>query len=126
MADTAEPGAGRRRSPVLAIVWFALAAAGLVGTWVFNIAFVVDPGGIGYLEGWFANAASISASIDLLVVAAAAAIFMLVEGARLGWARWVWLLVVLSGVTAIACTFPLFLGLRELALRRRDRRAIQS
>lgn len=126
MAESREPRADRPRSRALAIVWFALAAAGLVGTWVFNIAFVVDPGGIGYLEGWFANAASISASIDLLVVAAAAAIFMLIEGARLGWARWVWLLVLLSGITAIACTFPLFLGLRELALRRRQRGATRG
>lgn len=124
MAESREPRADRPRSLALAVVWFSLAVAGLVGTWVFNIAFVVDPGGIGYLEGWFANAASISASIDLLVVAAAGAIFMLVEGARLGWARWVWLLVVLSGTTAIAFTFPLFLGLRELALRRRDAGAV--
>lgn len=126
MPDPREQHADRPRSLALAVVWFALAVAGLVGTWVFNIAFVVDPGGIGYLEGWFANAASISASIDLLIVAAAASIFMLVEGARLGWSRWVWLLVVLSGITAVAFTFPLFLGLRELALRRRDRRAIQG
>jgi len=106
---------------VLAVVWFVLAGVGLVGTWWFNIAFIVDAGGLGYLEGWFANAASAAASIDLLVVAAAGAIFMLVEGARLGWGRWVWVLVVLSGITAIAFTFPLFLGLRELALRRRAR-----
>lgn len=70
---------------MLAVVWFVLAGVGLVGTWWFNIAFIVDAGGLGYLEGWFANAASASASIDLLVVAAAGAIFMLVEGARLGW-----------------------------------------
>lgn len=124
MAEARRPGADAPRSLTLAIVWFALAGAGLVGTWAFNIAFVLDPRGIGYLEGWFANAASISASIDLLVVAVAAAIFMIVEGARLGWARWVWLLVVLSGITAVAFTFPLFLGLRELALRRRARQAL--
>ncbi|WP_405219088.1 DUF2834 domain-containing protein [Agrococcus sp. Ld7] len=126
MPDSTARGAERPRSLPLAIVWFTLAVAGLVGTWVFNIAFVLDPGGIGYLEGWFANAASISASIDLLVVAVAASIFMIVEGARLGWARWVWMLVVLSGITAVAFTFPLFLGLRELALRRRARRMIQD
>ncbi|WP_225792650.1 DUF2834 domain-containing protein [Agrococcus sediminis] len=108
------------RGPGVAIAWFVLSAVGLVGTWWFNIAFIAEAGGLGYLEGWFANAAASSASVDLLVVAVAASIFMLVEGARLGWARWVWALVLLSGLTAIACTFPLFLGLRELALRRRE------
>ncbi|MGY3127317.1 hypothetical protein ACVWW9_000816 [Agrococcus sp. UYP33] len=103
----------------MAIVWFALAAAGLVGTWWYNIAFFADPGGLGYLEGWFANAASASASIDLLVVAVAASIFMIVEGVRLGWARWVWVLVVLGAVIAIAFAFPLFLGMRAVALHRR-------
>lgn len=105
--------------PAVAIVWFVLSAAGLVGTWWFNVAAVTREGEPGYLEGWFASAASTSASIDLLVVAVAASIFMIVEGARLGWAKWVWVLVALSAVTAIACTFPLFLGLRAVALARR-------
>ncbi|WP_211333819.1 DUF2834 domain-containing protein [Agrococcus jenensis] len=108
-----------RRIPAVAVAWFALSAAGLVGTWWYNIAFFADPGGLGYLEGWFANAASASASIDLLVVAVAASIFMIVEGARLGWARWVWVLVVLGAVIAIAFAFPLFLGMRAVALHRR-------
>ncbi len=113
--------AGAHRA--LAIALFVLSAVGLVGTWACNVAFFVDPGDLGYLEGWFANAASASASIDLLVTATAAGILMLVEGARLGWRRWVWVLVPLSLVTAVACVFPLFLGLRELALARRERAA---
>jgi hypothetical protein len=115
----AEPDPSRRRVPAVAVAWFALSAIGLVGTWWSNIAFIADPGGLGYLEAWFVNAASTSASIDLIVVAVAASIFMIVEGARLGWARWVWVLVALSAVTAIACTFPLFLGMRAVALQRR-------
>jgi hypothetical protein len=102
----------------LAVTWFALALTGLVGTWSFNIAFMADPQGLGYLEGWFANPASSSAAVDIIVVALAASLFMLVEGARLGWARWVWILVPLSFMVAIAFTLPLFLGIRELALRR--------
>ncbi|MFL1378484.1 DUF2834 domain-containing protein [Nocardiopsis protaetiae] len=108
---------------VLALAWFTLALAGLVGTWAFNITFMADPGGLGYLEGWFANPASSSAAVDIIVVALAACLFMLVEGARLGWARWVWVLVVLSFAVAIAFTLPLFLGLRELALSRRPAEA---
>ena len=103
----------------LAVAWFALALAGLVGTWAFNIAFAVDPQGQSYLGGWFANPASSSAAVDVIVVAVAACLFMLVEGSRLGWARWAWTLVPLSFAVAIAFTLPLFLGLRELHLRRR-------
>ncbi|MBE1878844.1 DUF2834 domain-containing protein [Myceligenerans pegani] len=113
------PSAIRSRVRIaLAVAWFVLAVTGLVGTWAFNIAFIADPQGIGYLEGWFANAASSSAAVDVIVVAVAACLFMLAEGARLGWARWVWVLVPLSFAVAIAFTLPLFLGLRELALRR--------
>lgn len=108
-----------RGCTALAVIWFALAVVGLVGTWAFNIAFFADAGGLGYLEGWFANAASSSAAVDVIVVAVAACVFILAEGARLGWARWVWVLVPLSFAIAVAFTFPLFLGLREIALHRR-------
>lgn len=106
------------RGPALAIVFFALSGVGLVGTWAFNIRFFAG-GGTDYLGGWFANDAGSSAAVDLLVMAAAGSILMLVEGARLGWSKWVWVLVPLSLLIAVAFTFPLFLGLRELALRRR-------
>lgn len=113
------PARARGHLP-LAVAWFAIALAGLVGTWAFNIAFFADPRGLGYLEGWFANPASSSAAVDVIVVAVAACLLILVEGARLGWSRWVWILVPLSFAIAIAFTLPLFLGLRELELRRRS------
>lgn len=106
-------------SAALAVVFFVISFAGLVGTWAFNLAFIAEPGTLGYLEGWFANPASSSAAVDVIVVALAACLLILVEGARLGWSRWVWILVPLSFAVAIAFTLPLFLGLRELALRRR-------
>lgn len=109
----------RTGSTVLAVVWFALALAGLVGTWVMNLRFMADPQGLGYVEAWFVNPASSSAAIDVLVVALAASVFFVVEGRRLGWRRWAWVFVPLSFVTALAFAFPLFLGLRELSLRRR-------
>lgn len=101
-----------------AIVYFVLSAVGLVGTWTFNILFFAG-GGTDYVGSWFANYAASSAALDLLVVAVAGSIVMLVEGARLGWSRWVWVFVPLSLTIALAFAFPLFLGLRELALVRR-------
>lgn len=109
----------RRSSLVFAASWFVLAGAGLVGTWAFNIAYFGEAADYGYLEGWFANPASSSAAVDIIVVALAGCLFMLVEGARLGWSKWVWVLVPLSFAVAVAFTLPLFLGLRELSLARR-------
>ena len=48
-------------------------------------------------------------------MAIAAVVFMIVEAKRVGLRR-VWLYVVLSGVTAMAFTFPLFLAMRERRL----------
>lgn len=108
------------RRHVLTAMYLGLSIAGLVGTWYFNIAYVAEADDYGYLEGWFANPAASSASVDLLVIAVAACIVMLVEGARLGWRRWVWVLAPASFAIAVAFTFPLFLALRERALARRD------
>ncbi len=108
----------RAGSPVLVGVYLALSLVGLVGTWWFNIAFFAGGGG-DYLGGWFANAASSSAAVDILVAGAAACVLIVVEGRRVGLRPVViGLLVVLSVAIAVACTFPLFLALRERALLR--------
>ncbi|MDD7938055.1 DUF2834 domain-containing protein [Actinomycetospora lutea] len=108
----------RTGSPVLVAVYAALSVIGLVGTWYFNLSFFAT-GGTDYLGGWFANPASSSAAVDIIVMAIAACIVMVVEGRRLGFRPIVVaLLVVLSFVLAVAFTFPLFLALRERALLR--------
>lgn len=108
----------RTGSPVLVAVYAVLSVVGLVGTWYFNLAFVAA-GGTDYLGGWFANPASSSAAVDIIVMAVAACVVMVVEGRRLGFRPLVvGLLVVLSFVVAVAFTFPLFLALRERALLR--------
>jgi hypothetical protein len=108
----------RTGSPVLIAVYLVLSLAGLVGTWWFNLSFFAA-GGTDYLGGWFANAASSSAAVDVIVMAVAACVVMVVEGRRLG-VRPVGLvlLVVLSFAVAVSFTFPLFLALREVRLRR--------
>ena len=97
------------------LVYATLAVVGAVGTWFFNLRSIGR--GEDYLAGWFANAASSSAAVDVIVVATVACLFMVAEGRRLGMSRWVWLLVPLSFAVAIAFTFPLFLAWREQHLR---------
>ena len=105
------------RPPGVFWLYLAVAAIGLVGTAWFNIRSVVGPSGDTFFAAWFANPAVSSLSIDLLIVAAAASIFIIIEGRRLG-IRWYWVYVVASFVTAIAFTFPLFLAVRERHLAR--------
>lgn len=112
------PARTRAGHPALVAVYLALSLVGLVGTWWFNIAFFLGGGG-DYLGSWFANAASSSAAVDIIVVAIAACLAMVVEGRRLGWRPvGIAALVVLSFAIAVAFTFPLFLALRERSLLR--------
>ena len=97
-------------------VYLCVAAIGLIGTAWFNIRSVVEPSGDSFLAAWFANPSVSSLSWDLLATASAASIFIILEGRRLG-IRWYWAYVVLSFVTAVGFTFPLFLAVRERRLR---------
>lgn len=106
-----------RRSRNTMIVYLSLAVIGLVGTAVFNVRSVLEPTGPAFLAAWFANPSVTSLSIDLLVTASAASVFIIIEGRRLGM-RLYWLYVVGSFVTAVAFTFPLFLAMRERARNR--------
>lgn len=94
-----------------AIVYLSLAAIGLVGTAYFNITGFTAVNG-NFFAAWFANPAVSSLSVDLLVSASAASIFIIIEGRRLGM-KWPWLYVLGSFVTAVAFVFPLFLAMRE-------------
>lgn len=98
-------------------VYLVIAGAGLVTAWVFNGIAVMN--GESYLDAWFGTAVDWVLSADLTIVAIAAVVFMLTEAKRLGMKR-VWLYILLSGVTAMAFTFPLFLAMRERALEQRE------
>ena len=95
------------------VFFLILSIVGLITAWVFNgIASVT---GQNYLDAWFGSAVDWVLSLDILIVAIAGSAFMIFEARKLGIKR-VWLYIVLSGVTAFAFTFPLFLAMRERKL----------
>lgn len=91
-------------------VYLALSGIGLVSAWLFNGLAVVK--GEDYGSAWTATAVDLVLTYDLGIVAIAGVIFMFAEAKRLGMKK-VWILVLLSGITAMAFVFPLFLALRE-------------
>lgn len=110
-----------RQDKILCVAYAVIAAGALIATWSQNIRFMRqhDNGGItGFLEDAWANPAAASLSNDLLFLALAAVVWMIVEARRLG-IRYVWAYVLLSAVTAISVTFPLFLLARQLKLAQR-------
>ncbi|WP_375426376.1 DUF2834 domain-containing protein [uncultured Friedmanniella sp.] len=100
-------------------VGYALAAVvGGVVTWFFNLRY---DGSVGYLAAWFANDASSSAAVDLLVVAAVLTVFVFAESRRLGMRLVVPVLFLVTGlVVAMAFAVPAFLLYRERRIRRAD------
>ena len=95
------------------VFFLILSIVGLITAWVFNgIASVT---GQNYLDAWFGSAVDWVLSLDILIVAIAGSAFMIYEARKLGMKR-VWLYIVLSGATAFAFTFPLFLAMRERKL----------
>lgn len=98
----------------LALVYLALGIAGLAGTWTYNVLAIVQVRD--FIGDWLNSGPAVSSlTIDLLIAAVAGSILIIVEARRLGMKRG-WLYVALSGVTAFAFTFPLFLAMRERAL----------
>lgn len=106
----------------MVIVYLVLAVVGAAGTWWFNLQPMDQP----YLSGWFANPASSSAAVDVIVVALVVCLFLVVETRRLGMNHATWVLLPLTFAVAVAFTFPLFLALRELHLRRSAAPAVGS
>ena len=95
----------------LAIAYLALALIGLVGTWLFNAFAIVQMRD--YLGDLVSSGPAVSSiTVDLLVVAVAGCVLIVAESRRLGMRR-AWWYIVLSGVTAFAFTFPLFLAMRQ-------------
>jgi hypothetical protein len=96
-------------------VYLTLSLTGLVTAWIFNGLAVMNNQNYG--TAWTATAVDLVLTYDLGIVAVAGVIFMFVEAKRIGMKR-VWVLVLLSGITAMAFVFPLFLALRERHLEK--------
>lgn len=95
----------------LAVIYLVLAVAGLVGTWFFNVLAIVQLRD--FIGDLITSGPAVSSiTVDLLVVAVAGSVFIIVEARRLGM-RFAWLYIVASGLTAFAFTFPLFLAMRQ-------------
>jgi uncharacterized membrane protein len=98
-----------------ALFFFILSGLGLVTAWTYNGIAVMKSQD--YLAAWFGTEVDLVLSIDLLIVAIAGSAFMVMEAKRLGMRR-VWLYIALSGITAMAATFPFFMAMRELKLEK--------
>jgi hypothetical protein len=92
------------------ITYLVFAIVGFVTAMYFNGLAVM--GGEDYLAAWFTTPADLVLAFDLSVVAIAAGVFMVIEARRIGMKK-VWVYLLLSGVTALAFTFPLYLAMRE-------------
>ncbi|BDS51071.1 DUF2834 domain-containing protein [Rhodoluna lacicola] len=97
--------------------FFILSAIGLITAWYYNGIAVMKAQD--YLAAWFGSEVDLVLSLDLTIVAIAGSAFMIFEAKRLGMKR-VWLYLLLSGVTAMAATFPFFLAMRELKIAKRS------
>ena len=98
------------KNTVLFWVYLTLAIAGLITAWVFNYQAVMN--GEDYGRAWTATAVDLVATYDLGIVAVAGVVFMFAESSRIGMKR-TWILVLLSGITAMAFVGPMFVALRE-------------
>jgi uncharacterized membrane protein len=94
-------------------IYVVLSIVGLVTAWIFNALAVMN--NQDYMAAWFGTAVDWVLSGDFTIVAIAVVVFMITEARRLKMKR-VWLYILLSGVTAMAFTFPLFMAMRERKL----------
>ena len=102
-------------------VYGMLTILGVVLPWYFNIQFMQSTGSWtfdvpAFVEAGYANAASSSLSVDLGVMTVTYLLWMFTEARRLGM-KHTWLYFILTFLIAVACSFPLFLLMRERHLK---------
>lgn len=96
----------------LQVLWSVFAAIGLFSVGIA----AVNVDGRSFLDDVFANAATTTIALDLVVLGVAIVVWVVVEARRLGMKRpWLW--AVLSVPLPGAFLVPVFLVLRERRLR---------
>ncbi|MCI0157646.1 DUF2834 domain-containing protein [Leifsonia shinshuensis] len=101
-----------------ATTYLVLAILGLIGTWTCNIVAIATHRD--YVGDWIGSGpAVLSLTVDVLVAAVAAAVFMAIESRRIGLRRG-WIYIVLIPLVALAFALPLFLAMRERCLASRE------
>ena len=105
------------KDKLICATYALIALLAIPATWINNIAFMQQPNNsfMDFVNAAYINAAAASLSNDLLFIAAAASIFMVIEGQRIG-VRYLWLYLLFSPLVAISVTFPLFLLARQIQL----------
>jgi hypothetical protein len=106
------------KDKLICATYALIALVALPATWINNIAFMTQPTNnsmLDFIRAAYINAATASLANDLFLLAAAACIFMSIEGRRLG-IRYVWLYITFSALIAISVTFPLFLLARHIKI----------
>lgn len=99
------------------LLYGTLGVAALIGTQTALVWHFASGGDVQtFVTDTVSTPAGVFAVVDLLVVAAAALTFMLLEGRRLGM-RHLWVYVVLTFTVAISVAFPAFLLARSRHLR---------
>jgi len=106
----------------LRVVYALTGLVALVGTWGNNIEYL-DLGIVGanvhFWQETLVNPASRSITVDILCLALAAIVWMLLEARRLSM-RGAWLWVLFGVFVAMGAAFPWFMVHRELVLERRE------
>jgi len=97
------------------ILYLALALAGLVLPWYYNLQYMEQGGSLNFTDFMAAaavNPAAQSLSWDLTIACVAGLLWIFFESKRLG-LRFFWLYIVLALAVAYAFAFPLFLFMRQ-------------
>jgi hypothetical protein len=107
----------------LEIIYYALAIAGLIGTWAQVFGYLQLGFFAGTIQFWQETVATPASSfimVDIIVLAAAVFVLMFAEGRRLGiGAGWLWTYYLGSTLVGISCFVPLYLAHRQRVLRAR-------
>ncbi len=98
------------------ILYLALALAGLIMTWYYNLQFIDESGGhfdLGtFMAAGASNSAAKSLTWDLTIACLAGLLWIYFESKRIG-LRYFWIFILLAFGVAFAFAFPLFLFIRE-------------